>query len=646
MGGAPLAVLGAHTGLEVPDWVPPRYQPTRAALRRVASALPQGRLLPEAIWVSRHRWITRFAVVQAVGLGGYALFRGVAFSSALIWVFVVGLPVLLGMIPNTSRRLRTMSTTVGLMFASATLVDLSGGVTEAHFHFFVMLGVVALYQDWGAFGICIVITVLHHAVMGTFDPHSVYGGADEWAHPVRWSLVHGGFILAASITHLIAWKANEEQELSDPLTRLPNRTAFVEAVGRRLSDTGRHVSVLFVDLDNFKSINDSGGHHVGDIALRHAAQRMLNMVRSSDLVARLGGDEFAVLVDGDATEAAVIAQRISAHLQGPVLADGREVFVRASIGVADSELARSRDYADLLRDADLAMYLAKASGKNQVVIYTAGVDKVVRERAVLAADIRNALAGQQFEVHYQPLVHGGDGSLYGVEALLRWHHPHRGLIPPNDFIPLAEESGDITEIGAWVLSTAAAQVVQWQQSMPYCKNLKLSVNLSPVQLHDPSLILTINEALRSTGLSAADLTLEVTESMLLQDLDLARRQLDAARTLGAKVAIDDFGTGYSSLSYLARLPADQVKIDRSFIKDLQTESGGIALVKGIIDMARALNLDILAEGVELRQQQNILNDLGCPGAQGYLYSRPLPASDFPAFATDARELPMVAGVGV
>ncbi|MDQ2957120.1 MAG: EAL domain-containing protein [Actinomycetota bacterium] len=610
----------------------------RSIARRVSELLPQGRLLPEALWIRRHRWITRFALVQAGALGVFALLHGSTPTEAAGWVGVIGLPALIGRSGRGSRRLRTMSTTVGLMLASAALVNLSDGMTESHFHFFVMLGLVALYQDWGAFGICILITVLHHAVMGTLAPHSVYGSPDEWSHPVRWAVIHGGFIFAASITHLIAWKANEQLELSDPLTRLANRAAFVAAVDRRLRDPGRTVSVLFVDLDNFKAINDSGGHQVGDLALRQAAQRMLSMVRAGDLVARLGGDEFAVLVDGDAGQATVIAQRISAHLQAPVPAAGREVFVRASIGVADSELARSRDYADLLRDAGLAMYLAKASGKNQVVIYTAGVDKAVRERAALAADIRHALAGKQLEVHYQPLVNGVDGKFYGVEALLRWHHPVRGLIPPNDFIPLAEDSGDIKAIGAWVLHTAAAQVVHWQRTVADCADLRLSVNLSPVQLADPDLIVMINHALSTTGLAPAQLTLEVTESMLLQDLDQARRQLEAARTLGAKVAIDDFGTGYSSLSYLAQLPADQVKIDRSFIRDLQSETGGIALVKGIIDMARALNLDILAEGVEIRQQQDILNDLGCPGAQGYLYSRPLPAVDFPAFATGERAI--------
>jgi len=498
-----------------------------------------------------------------------------------------------------------------------------------------MLGVVALYQDWTAFGVCIATTVLHHAVMGALAPRTVFENADQWAHPVKWAMIHGGFVLAASVTHLIAWRANEEQELSDPLTRLPNRTAFVEALDRRLAERGRVVSVLFVDLDNFKSINDSGGHHVGDLALLEAGQRMRHVVREGDLVARLGGDEFAVLVQGDAINAAAVGRRISQTLQFPLVTDGREVFIQASIGVVDTELAGSRDSADLLRGADLAMYLAKSSGKNQVITYTAGVDKIVRERAELASDIRHALPGGQLTVHYQPLVRGLDGQLTGVEALLRWNHPIRGLISPAEFIPIAEETGEIKAIGAWVPAVACEQVVRWQQTMPRCADLDLAVNLSPVQLRDSDFLEVITTSLNRSGLPASSLTLEVTEGMLLQDLGLARRQLDAARTLGVRVAIDDFGTGHSSLSYLGKLPADQVKIDMSFISALGRDPGAAALVKGIIDMAHALNLDVLAEGVEESGQQEILSRLGCSYSQGYLYSKPLTAEAFPAFLASA-----------
>ncbi|UQX86894.1 EAL domain-containing protein [Jatrophihabitans telluris] len=592
--------------------------------------LPEGRRLPDTVWARRHRWITRFALVQAVAIGIFGLLRHEPTGTAVLFVACSGVPAALGAYPHAGRRVRTMSVTVGLMLASAGLVELSGGVTEAHFHFFVMIGVVALYQDWLAFGVCILVVVLHHAVMGHIAPHSVFGNADQWQHPVRWALIHAGFVLAASATHLVAWKANEQQELSDPLTQLPNRTAFVETLNRRLADPGRVVSVLFIDIDNFKSINDSAGHHVGDVAIQHVAARMSSVLREGDLAARLGGDEFAVLVPGDAEQGAIVGRRISDALQSPVSMADRELFVQVSIGVADSTLAGSRDSADLLRDADLAMYLAKSCGKNQVATYTVGVDKVVRERAVLASDIRTALFKDELELYYQPLVSGADGRLSGVEALLRWHHPQRGLVPPIEFIQLAEETGAIRDIGAWVLRTAALQVSTWRRELPGCADLELSVNLSPLQLGE-ELVPEVLGALSAAGLAPGLLTLEVTESSLLADLESARTHLGALRSAGCRVAIDDFGTGYSSLSYLSRLPADQVKIDRSFIRDLDQYSGAVALVKGIIDMAAALGLDVLAEGVEEMTQQVILGELGCPRYQGYLFSRPIPVGEFGAF---------------
>ncbi len=611
----------------------------RPVLLRAVAWLPRGRLLPERIWLHRHRWISRFALIQALCLAAYPLLWEHSISGAAFVIAIVATPAVLGMSTQPSRRLRTASVTVSLMFASATLVDLCDGLTEAHFHFFVMVGVVALYQDWTAFGVCIATTVLDHAVMGTVAPHTVFANADQWAHPVRFAIIHGGFVLAASVTHLIAWRANEEQELSDPLTRLPNRTAFLESLDRRLAERRHVISVLFVDLDDFKSINDSGGHHVGDLALLEAGQRMRHIVREGDLVARLGGDEFAVLIRGDAFNAAEIGRRISQALQFPMVTDGREVFIKASVGVVDTELSGSRESADLLRGADLAMYLAKSYGKNQVVTYTAEVDRIVRERAELASDTRHALPGGQFAVHYQPLVRGADGHLIGVEALLRWNHPTRGLISPTEFIPIAEETGEIKAIGAWVLATACEQVVRWQQTMAGCADLELAVNLSPVQLRDPDFLEVLTTSINRSGLPARSLTLEVTEGMLLQDLGLARRQLDAARTLGVRVAIDDFGTGYSSLSYLSKLPADQVKIDMSFITELGRDPSAAALVKGIIDMAGALNLDVLAEGVEEHHQQQILNQLGCRYSQGYLYSKPLTAEACGRYLTGAPSLP-------
>ncbi len=594
--------------------------------------LPEGRSLAQETWASRHRMIVRFALIQALGVGTFGLLRGYSPVLCTIDVGLVGAPAVLALYTGVGRRARTISATVSLMFASATIVDLAGGSDVAHFHFFVMVAVVALYQDWTAFGVCILITVLHHAVLGAIDPNVVYGDATERAHPIVWAFVHGAFVLAESIALLIAWKANEEQELSDTLTRLPNRTAFVEQLERSLANPELLVSVLFIDVDNFKQINDSAGHLAGDYALCHVGERMREVIREGDAVARVGGDEFAIFVRGGATEASIVASRLLYALQDPIVIDGRELLVHASIGVADSELARSRHAEDLLRDADLAMYLAKSSGRNRFVTYTAGVDKTVRQRAELGFDIRHTLESDELELYYQPVVLGSDGSLVGVEALLRWHHPVRGLVPPVEFIPLAEETGDIRAIGAWVLRTATAQVAEWQRTLVGCRDLGLAVNLSPVQMRGDDLVDMVTTILHAAGLEARYLTVEVTESMLLLDLEAARRQLDALRALGVRVAIDDFGTGYSSLSYLSKLPADVVKIDRSFVKDLESRSNASVLVQAVIDMATALDLDIVAEGVEEAPQQIALNELGCPHSQGYLFSPALPATDFAALA--------------
>ncbi len=376
-----------------------------------------------------------------------------------------------------------LSATTALMISSAVAVDFAGGSTEAHFHFFVMVGLVALYQDWSAFGLCILITVVHHAVMGTILPQAVYGSPAEWRKPILWAVIHGAFVLAVSVTHLLAWRASEDQDLADPLTQLPNRTAFNERLARDLLGPNA-ISVLFVDLDNFKRVNDRLGHLVGDHALRHAAERMSRTLRDQDLLARLGGDEFAVVVDGSETIAEYAAARISAALQPPFAVDGREIFVRASIGVAGSDTVGSRDAKDLVRSADLAMYVAKSSGRNQVARYDAHAEQAIRDRDQLRIDLRNAIARGEFHVHYQPVISGDGGQLVGMEALARWEHPTRGAVAPVDFIPLAEETGDIRTLGAWVLQTATAQAAAWRETIGGCDTLQLAVNVSPLQLDD------------------------------------------------------------------------------------------------------------------------------------------------------------------
>jgi diguanylate cyclase (GGDEF)-like protein len=594
--------------------------------------LPEGRELPQPVWQHRHRLITRFALLQSVGVAVFGLLAGRSPATCLVALIFVGSPAILGLLQGATRRMRTLSTVVSLMFASVTLVDLANGAIEAHFHFFVMIGVVALYQDWSAFGLCVLIVVVDHATMGLVAPGSVFAGGAERDHPFRFALIHGGFILAACVTHLIAWRANELQELSDPLTRIPNRTQFNERLDRMLAVDDEPVTVMFIDLDNFKTINDSGGHHVGDQALVYAAQCITGAIRSGDLAARIGGDEFAVLMQARSQDALVVYDRIANALEVPVVVDGHEVFVYASVGIADTCRMASRRSGDLLRDADLAMYLAKSAGRSRVVTYTDALASGLRKETELVTDISRALERDEFEIVYQPAVFPATHQMCGVEALLRWHHPTRGLISPAEFIPVAEKTGAIRAIGAWVLAEASRQVAAWRSTVPGCSDLELAVNLSPVQLRDSDLLNLVSGALSDSGLPARALMLEVTESMFLSDLELACRQLAAVRDIGVKVAIDDFGTGYSSLSYLAQLPADQVKIDRAFVSDLDRATSSVALVRGIIEMARALDLGVQAEGVETRRQDQILDDLGCARAQGFFYSRPLSADAFPGFA--------------
>ena len=622
---------------------PARAQPARPALSggrqasgrlggRIRGWLPEGRSLPETTWRRRHTMIVRFALLQAVAIGAYGLVQRFPLADCAGETLLVVVPALLALLEQASRRLRTISATVSLMFACAVAVDFARGVTEAHFLFFVMIGVVALYQDWTAFIVCLGIVVVHHAVLGSIDPSAVYAGANERAHPIEWALIHGAFVLAACVAHLVAWKANEQQELSDPLTRLANRVAFTEELDRALQAGPEPVSVIFVDLDDFKQVNDSAGHRIGDEILVAAARRMLGAVRDTDLVARLGGDEFAVVVPADADEALTVAERLLDSLTAPVLVGGRHHLIRASVGVADSLLAGSRRADDLVRDADLAMYGAKSAGKDRVAVYRAGVDQQVRNRATLAVDIQQALQRGELELYYQPVVRGASGSLVGAEALLRWHHPVQGLVSPDLFIPLAEETGAIHAIGAWVLSQGIGQLASWQATLPSGPDLSLAVNVSPVQLDREELVANVDAPLRATGLDPSRLTLEVTESVLVGDLDRARLQLAALRQLGCKVAIDDFGTGYSSLAYLSSLPVDTIKIDRSFIAGLTLRAGPSVLVQAVVDMARALHLNVVAEGVEDQEQQAVLNHLCCPLSQGYLYSPPVDAATFARLA--------------
>jgi diguanylate cyclase (GGDEF)-like protein/PAS domain S-box-containing protein len=415
-----------------------------------------------------------------------------------------------------------------------------------------------------------------------------------------------------------------EQSLHDSLTGLPNRTLFIDRAERLLALANRDqipVSVLFVDLDNFKTFNDGMGHPAGDELLVAVARRMSNTVRAEDLLCRFGGDEFVVLVDPrpPSIQANALAERLADVLRTPFEIDGRVISVTASVGIANGV---DLSVEDLVRDADIAMYQAKAAGKNQVVAFAPEMVDIANERLQLVIDLQRAIEESEFVVLFQPIIELGDQSVTGMEALVRWQHPTRGRLSPFEFIPAAEENGMIVEIGRLVLRQACVQAVSWRFAE---RNLTLSVNLSARQLSSATLLEDVSSILDETGFEAASLVLEITETTIMQDAEAAVGRLSALKELGVRLAIDDFGTGYSSLSYLRKIPVDILKIDRSFVADLHDSSEAVAIVHSLIDLGRTLDLDLVAEGVELEEQLRELRSQHCHKAQGFLFARPLDA---------------------
>ncbi len=452
-------------------------------------------------------------------------------------------------------------------------------------------------------------------------------------------------LLERSIRYAIERKKSEEQirhmAYYDNLTSLPNRTLFKDRLKLAMAHCRRYnrqSALLFLDLDNFKRVNDTFGHTVGDLLLKEVAERLNQSVRISDsvarnidegtkdTVARLGGDEFIILLTEIAHphDAAKVAKRILEVLSPPLILDGHEVFIRVSIGIAIYPLD-GEDIESLLKNSDAAMYHAKSSGKNNYQFYRKSMNAAALDKLTLENSLHRALERGELLLYYQPQIDLRKGKITGMEALMRWQHPEKGMIQPSEFIPIAEETGLIIPMSEWLLNTACVQNKAWQEEG--LGPVRISVNLSAQQFKQDNLVHTVSRALNNSGLAPGWLELEITENIIMQNTQATLDTLHKLKGMGLNFAMDDFGTGYSSFAYLKKFPLDLIKIDQSFVKDITANPDSAAIVTAIIAMTNSLKLSVIAEGVETEQQQTFLLEHGCYKMQGYLYSRPLPADE-------------------
>jgi diguanylate cyclase (GGDEF)-like protein/PAS domain S-box-containing protein len=739
---------------------------------RIRAALPTGRTLDAESWSRRHGVILFIAWLHVIAVYTYGVIAGYGVVHAGLEAGLVALFAGAAMLGGLGRDVRASLATLALVMSSAILVHLSGGVIEMHFHFFVVVAVVALYQSWMPFLMAIGFVLLHHGVVGVLDSSAVYNHADALAYPWKWAAIHALFIAGESAAALTTWKLNEKslsgerltraelehvvqdlaeaqalthigswdwdvvtgeilwsdelyrifgvdpdtfvpsyeryisvvriedrgrmeevveeafaeksgfdhearitrpdgtvrlvhaigrtrldssgevvrmvgtcqditekkkleekvrhQAFHDSLTGLPNRELFLDrlehARARQARGT-RSLGVLFVDIDEFKTVNDSNGHRAGDELLIEVGRRITPVLRTADTFARLGGDEFAVLLEEveDADEVLTVADRIVRSLSDAPFPQ-TEASISASVGIVMEEPSGSRTSDELLRDADIAMYAAKKKGKSRYELFDAAMRDEIEARLTMKRELQHAIENDELFLEYQPIVRIATQEIEGVEALVRWRHPERGIIPPLEFIPFAEDSGQINDIGVWVLRHAARAASRWQAEFPKDPPLRISVNVSALRFMEHGFIRELAGVLSEVQLAPDTLVLEITESVLL-DSKAAAGQLAEVKKLGVRLAIDDFGTGYSSLGYIRSFPIDLLKIDKSFIDSVATGPEGSALARAIVKLGDSLGIRVVAEGVEDQSQADALAAMGCELAQGFLYSRPVsPAS--------------------
>ena len=439
-------------------------------------------------------------------------------------------------------------------------------------------------------------------------------------------LKDGGWV--ATIEDITARKRAEEKIAHlahyDALTDLPNRVLFREKLEQALAEItpGKQIAVLYIDIDEFKGVNDALGHPIGDELLKGVANRLRGCLKETDVAARLGGDEFAVIQTAvkNPSDTMQLVEEIHGAIREPLECAGHLITTDASIGIALAP-GEGLDLDRLLKNADLALYGAKGDGRRTYRFFEAGMEARAKARRTLELELRQAITDDAFEVHYQPVVDLGNGQIGCCEALVRWRHPKLGMISPAEFIPIAEETGLINRLGHWVLDTACREAANWPD------HVRVAVNVSPVQFRSQALALNVATALAASGLAASRLELEITEAVLIRDDEVALAILHQLRELGVRVALDDFGTGYSSLSYLHRFPFDKIKIDRSFVRDIASKGASCSIVEAVVNIAAASNMTTAAEGVETERQRDLLRDLGCTEMQGFLFGPAIPASE-------------------
>ena len=607
--------------------------------------LPRGMGIPHDTWVVRHRWVVRILALQCAGLVIFAVARGFGLRHGLMEAI---LPTLLAAFATSGRLSKTTRSALaaaGLMFISTTLVHLSDGYIEAHFHFFAMIPIVALYESWVPFMVAVWIVLVHHGVMGSLDPASVFNHPAGQAHPWTWAGIHALAIFAACLGAVVNWRAQEQlreaqADLSDQLvhqashdavTQLPSRTLFAERLDREMLGAQQRsspVSMLELDMDGFKEVNDMFGHGCGDLVLQEVARRVTGVVRPEDMVTRMGGDEYAVmLVGSDAAAAERTAARLADELAKPFDLGGASVDLEVSIGIATAKAGD--DASTLMRNADTAMYHAKeqrlgrAQYDEEHPMLTVGAH--TGNRLSLLGDLRRALQENEIVLHYQPKVDLATGRMAGTEALARWQHPERGLLQPGTFIDMIDRTNLSRQFTSQMLDLALAQVGRWSEEG---FEVPVSVNLARRCLFDPTLPDSVSRSLAEHAIPPRLLCLEITEMTLVSEPEQVVQSLHRLRALGVKVSLDDFGTGYSSLSYLKDLPVDELKIDRSFVRHLTDDGSRAAiLVRAAIELAHALGLSVVAEGVEDEETLEELGLLGCDLVQGFHVARPMPASE-------------------